>query len=127
MSKREGYKRHERQQQGADGDFGPSWYECAGLLQELERDYGCRIHFLVDPANASARWQDPAIHVRVRAYHFQDDEGAQVWASAPFRGNAGARTMAAAWYHALIDLTEVLETRQTPIERAIARAEAAQE
>lgn len=127
MSKREGYERHTRNQLGSEDGIGPSWYECAVLLDELERDYGCRIHFIVDPANSSRRWRDPAIWVRARAYHFAVEGISDQWGANQFKGNNGARTMAGAWYGALLSLHEVLTQMPTAIENAIRKAGASPE
>jgi hypothetical protein len=86
---------------------GPDWYDAHVLLSGLERKFGYRLRFEVQPITAvNGRWGF-CVYVRVAT-------GTTSFGSSGF-GPAypnGARTMAAAFYNAIYKATEELEAAE---------------
>jgi len=98
-------------QSKGEGERGPSYADVRYLLQEIEKDYGIRTQWLIDPANSTERWRGPLMWVRLRAYRPGSHSHGDVWASGSFGGNGGSSTMPAAMVHACVDMAELLEEK----------------
>jgi len=107
-----GTRRHKATLQLAstgEGVSGPSYFDVRELLLELEREFGIRVQFIIDPANATERWQSKQMWIRLRCYKPGSKGHGDVWYGVGLGGHSDATTMPAAMLAGVLEAWDGLE------------------
>lgn len=94
-----------------DGQSGPSYADVRYLCTEMEQEYQVRLQWLIDPSNATERWNGPQMWIRLRAYRAGSHGHGDEWAGAALGGNSGSATMPGAMVAACVAMADQLQMR----------------
>lgn len=107
-----GTRRHQARLQLAstgEGVSGPSYFDVRELLVELEREFGVRTQFLIDPENVTERWKFKRMWVRLRIYKPGSHGHGDMWQGHALGGNSDAQTMPACMLAVVLTAWDDLE------------------
>jgi len=100
-------------------DYGPSWWDCERLMQQLKRDFNreefrIALGMVTDPHNGKVYW---VVTVQSAESWYPVPKGV-IGSSYQFKGNTGASTFPAALHMALAALWDKLDDRKNRAEQA---------
>ncbi len=107
--------RYQKFVSSGDDASGPSYFDVRELSCQLEREFGVRVSFLVDPENVTERWKFNRMWVRARAYKAGGKGHGDLYAGQPLGGNSGSKTMPGAMIAALLELWDKCLERDTAV------------